>query len=95
MAVALNAKKETAYGFADLMRAVQYARDRVGGEAVHIGNLDPNVGLPRIRRYAANILRDLEQAGVRGEHVDRRPGRVSRWPGRRPPGRSRPGSTCG
>ena len=46
------------------MRAVQFARDRVGGEVVHIGNLDPNVGLPRIRRYAANILRDLEEAGV-------------------------------
>jgi hypothetical protein len=47
------------------MRSVQYARDAVGGEAVHIGNLDPTVGLPRIRRYATNILRDLEQAGVR------------------------------
>jgi putative methanogenesis marker 13 metalloprotein len=64
VAVALNAKKETAYGFADAMRAVQFARDRVGGEIVHIGNLDPNVGLPRIRRYAANILRDLHEAGV-------------------------------
>lgn len=64
VAVALNAKKETAYGFADAMRAVQHARDRVGGEVVHIGNLDPGVGLPRIRRYAANILRDLGEAGV-------------------------------
>lgn len=64
VAVALNAKKETAYGFADTMRAVQFARDHVGGEVVHIGNLDPNVGLPRIRRYASNILRDLGEAGV-------------------------------
>lgn len=64
VAVALNAKKETAYGFADVMRAVQFARDRVGGEAVHIGNLDPQIGLPRIRRYATNILRDLNSAGV-------------------------------
>lgn len=64
VAVALNAKKETAYGFADTMRAVQYARDKVGGEVVHIGNLDPDVGLPRIRRYAINILRDLKGSGV-------------------------------
>jgi putative methanogenesis marker 13 metalloprotein len=64
VAVALNAKKETAYGFADTMRAVQFARDRVGGEVVHIGNLDPNIGLPRIRRYASNILRDLREGGV-------------------------------
>ncbi|MDW5562475.1 MAG: Ni-sirohydrochlorin a,c-diamide reductive cyclase catalytic subunit [Methanomassiliicoccus sp.] len=65
VAVALNAKKETAYGFADIMRAVQYAREKVGGETVYIGNLDPEVGLPRIRRYATNILRDLDEAGAR------------------------------
>ncbi len=64
VAVVLNAKKETAYGFADTMRAVGYARSRVGGRAVFIGNLDPQVGLPRIRRYSADILRDLEAAGV-------------------------------
>jgi len=64
VSVALNAKKETAYGFADIMRAVQYARDRIGGDVVHIRNLDPQVGLPRIRRYASNILRDLKEAGA-------------------------------
>lgn len=64
VAVALNAKKETAYGFADTMRAVQYARDKVGGEVIHIANLDPDIGLPRIRRYATNILRDLKGSGV-------------------------------
>jgi Ni-sirohydrochlorin a,c-diamide reductive cyclase subunit CfbD len=65
VAVALNAKKETAYGFADAMRAVQYASEKVGGEVVHIANLDPDVGLPRIRRYAANILDDLKKSGIR------------------------------
>lgn len=64
VAVALNAKKETAYGFADVMRATQYACDRVGGKVVHLGNLDPQVGLPRIRRYAINIVRDLREANV-------------------------------
>jgi putative methanogenesis marker 13 metalloprotein len=64
VAVAMNAKKETAYGFADVLRAVEHARSQVGGEVCHIGNLDPNVGLPRIRRYASDILRDLDEAGV-------------------------------
>ncbi|QLH74315.1 MAG: Ni-sirohydrochlorin a,c-diamide reductive cyclase catalytic subunit [Methanomassiliicoccales archaeon] len=65
VAVVLNAKKETAYGFADIMRAMEEARSKLGGEVVHIGNLDPDVGLPRIRRYARNILRDLEAANVK------------------------------
>jgi len=64
VAVALNAKKETAYGFADTLRAVEYARAAVGGDARYAGNLDPEVGLPRIRRYAVDILRDLRAAGV-------------------------------
>lgn len=77
VAVALNAKKETAYGFADVMRAVQYARDRVGGEVVHLGNLDPDVGLPRIRRYALNILRDLADANV---HISALTGGLDEYP---------------
>lgn len=64
VAVALNAKKETAYGFADTLRAVEHARAKVGGEARYIANLDPDVGLPRIRRYAADVLRDLSTADV-------------------------------
>lgn len=64
VAVVLNAKKETAYGFADVMRAVEYARSKMGGSAAYIGNLDPNVGLPRIRRYSTDILRDLKETGV-------------------------------
>lgn len=64
VAVVLNAKKETAYGFADIMRAVEYARSKVGGSTFYVGNLDPHIGLPRIRRYASDILRDLNEAGV-------------------------------
>ncbi|MFA5313077.1 MAG: Ni-sirohydrochlorin a,c-diamide reductive cyclase catalytic subunit [Methanomassiliicoccales archaeon] len=69
VAVVLNAKKETAYGFADVMRAVEEARKKVGGTVTYIGNLDPNVGLPRIRRYANDILRDLREAGVEVDHI--------------------------
>lgn len=67
VAVAMNAKKETAYGFADVLRAVEHARSKVGGEVCHIGNLDDGVGLPRIRRYASDILRDLSEANVQIE----------------------------
>lgn len=62
--VTLNAKKETAYGFSDIFRAVEIAKGRLGGETVYIANLDRNVGLPRIRRYCDDILRDLTDAGV-------------------------------
>ena len=65
IAVVLNAKKETAYGFADIMRAISYAQGKLGGHVEYVANLDPNIGLPRIRRYASDILRDLAEAGVK------------------------------
>ena len=64
VAVIVNAKKETAYRFADVLRAVEYARGKVGGSAVYIANTDPAIGLPRIRRYSQDIIRDLTEAGV-------------------------------
>ena len=67
--VVLNGKKELAYGHADVLRGVQESADALGGEAVYLANLDPGVGLPRIRRYARDILRDLECAGVYLEHI--------------------------
>jgi Ni-sirohydrochlorin a,c-diamide reductive cyclase subunit CfbD len=69
LAVVLNAKKETAYGFADLMRAVRYAQGKIGGKVDYMANLDPMIGLPRIRRYAVDILRDLAQADVTIDHI--------------------------
>lgn len=65
LAMVLNAKKETAYGFADIMRAVRHAQKKLGGEVDYIGNVDVNVGLPRIRRYASDIIRDLGEADVK------------------------------
>lgn len=62
--VVLNGKKELAYGHADVLRAVWECSARLGGEVRFIANLDTNVGLPRIRRYAAEIMRDLAQAGI-------------------------------
>ncbi len=61
----LNAKKETAYMFADINLAASQAARAVGAPVpVTIANLDPNVGLPRIRRYASTITAQLKEAGV-------------------------------
>ena len=58
----LNAKKETAYMFADITAAV----DEVAGSQVDsLANLDSRVGLPKVRRDAQNIARDLEEKGVK------------------------------
>lgn len=64
VAVAMLAKKELAYRFADIFPAVDGARRRLGGETLFVANLDGSVGLPRIRRYCDDILRDLGAEGV-------------------------------
>jgi putative methanogenesis marker 13 metalloprotein len=57
----LNAKKETAYMFADITAAVA----EVAGDQVDtLANLDDRVGLPKVRGDAANIARDLSQRKV-------------------------------
>lgn len=63
------AKKELAYRFADIFLALKEASDALGGEVYSIANLDKNRGLPRIRRYAADICAELESKGVRIDRV--------------------------
>ncbi|AFC98838.1 putative methanogenesis marker 13 metalloprotein [Methanocella conradii HZ254] len=66
----LNAKKETAYMFADVNLAVCQAASAVGAPVpVTIANLDASVGLPRIRRYAATIMAQLKENGVQVDHI--------------------------
>ncbi len=66
----LNAKKETAYMFADInLAASQAARAVNAPSPVTIANLDPDVGLPRIRRYASTITSQLKEAGVTVDHM--------------------------
>lgn len=58
----LNAKKETAYMFADITAAVA----EVAGDGVDtIVNLDAGVGLPKVRRDASNIARELTERDVK------------------------------
>ncbi len=54
VAFVLNAKKETAYLFADILNF-----DYKDNKPLIIANLDENIGLPRIRNHAANIKNEL------------------------------------
>lgn len=66
----LNAKKETAYMFADINLAVSQAARELGAPApVTIANLDTGVGLPRIRRYASTIIAQMAAKNVNIDHV--------------------------
>ncbi|MEA1907959.1 MAG: Ni-sirohydrochlorin a,c-diamide reductive cyclase catalytic subunit [Euryarchaeota archaeon] len=62
----LNAKKETAYMFADIPLAVCEVAKQIGSDSkiVNIANLSTDIGLPRVRGYAEDILRDLSSADV-------------------------------
>ena len=58
----LNAKKETAFMFVDIMRAVN--KVAAHAQIVNIANLDINVGLKKIRGYAAKIMDELAADGI-------------------------------
>lgn len=57
----LNAKKETAYMFADITAVVA---ETAPGQVDTLANLDEAVGLPKVRRDARNIARDLRERGI-------------------------------
>ncbi|MDD1741911.1 MAG: Ni-sirohydrochlorin a,c-diamide reductive cyclase catalytic subunit [Methanotrichaceae archaeon] len=57
----LNAKKETAYMFADVTAAVS---EVAGFQVDTLANLDDNVGLPKVRRDAKNISNELKSRNV-------------------------------
>ena len=64
VAVVMLAKKELAYRFADMFVAADEARRKLGGQTFFAANMDPSVGLPRIRRYCTNISAELDADGV-------------------------------
>jgi putative methanogenesis marker 13 metalloprotein len=69
VACAMLAKKELAFRFADMFIALTEAKEKLGGELFLVGNLDGNLGLPRIRGYAEAIRSELDSKGVRYESV--------------------------
>lgn len=64
IAVAMIVKKELAYRFADMFIAMKEAQNKLGGELFFVANLDPEKGLPRIRRYAKDIISELGSEGI-------------------------------
>lgn len=59
------AKKELIYRFADMFVVMDDVRRKTGGKNRFIANLDRNVGLPRIRRYADDVLNELDSKGIK------------------------------
>ena len=57
-------KKELIYRFADLFLVLDEVKRKVGGKTCFIANIDRNIGLPRIRRYADDVLKEFESKGV-------------------------------
>ena len=53
------AKKELIYRFADIFVVLDEVKKAVGGKTRFIANLDRDIGLPRIRRYADDVLKEL------------------------------------
>ncbi|MCC6013681.1 MAG: Ni-sirohydrochlorin a,c-diamide reductive cyclase catalytic subunit [Candidatus Verstraetearchaeota archaeon] len=64
VACILNAKKETAFLFADIIIVLNEIKKKIGGKIKFIANLDPNIGLPRIRNYSKIILEELNRRGI-------------------------------
>lgn len=63
----LNAKKETAFIFVDILRAVN--RVATSAQIVNIANLDKGVGLSKIRGYATKIMAELAAEGIEIDHI--------------------------
>lgn len=63
----LNAKKETVFMFADILRAVN--KVAAPSQIVNIANLDTEVGLKKIRGYSETIFDELDTAGIEIDHI--------------------------
>ncbi len=63
----LNAKKETVFMFADILKAVN--KVAAPSQIVNIANLDKEVGLKKIREYSEKILDELATDGIEIDHV--------------------------
>lgn len=65
----LNAKKETAYMYSDIILALKEAQNEIGGEVRIVANLDYSKGLPKVRADAKNIITELEKSGIKIDYV--------------------------
>jgi putative methanogenesis marker 13 metalloprotein len=62
----MNAKKETGYMFADVTAAVNEVAAKLGKteNIVNLANIDPELGLPRVREHAVSMKKDFENRGI-------------------------------
>ncbi|MFX0132548.1 MAG: Ni-sirohydrochlorin a,c-diamide reductive cyclase catalytic subunit [Candidatus Hodarchaeota archaeon] len=67
--IVLNSKKETTFLFADILLAINEINQNYNCSILNIANLNPEIGLPRIRKDASNILKDLKNNGVKINHI--------------------------
>ncbi len=74
--VILNAKKETAYLYADIILAINSAKNQLGGEFAVIANLEGSRGLPKVREDARNISKELKENGI---EIDRFSGSLDEY----------------
>ncbi len=65
----LNAKKETAFMFADINLAVSQVAEKFGSPIINMANLNESVGLPKNRRNAREIREELTQKGFEIHHI--------------------------
>ncbi len=63
----LNAKKETAFMFTDILRAVNKVAKP--SQIINIANLDTNVGLKKIRGYSMKIQEELAADDIIIDHI--------------------------
>ncbi len=63
VALVLNAKKETSYLFADLLK-IPFKKVNNKNPPLIIANLDEEIGLPRIRGHAQNIMNELKNDNI-------------------------------
>ncbi len=68
VAMVINAKKETTYLFADVIK-LPYAEINPDNKPVFIANLDENIGLPRIRNHATNITNELKENDIEIDYI--------------------------
>lgn len=66
---AVIAKKELIYRFADIYVVLNEVQKAVGGKTRFFGNIDREIGLPRIRRYADDVIKELESKGIKVDTV--------------------------
>ncbi|GAA5818674.1 MAG: Ni-sirohydrochlorin a,c-diamide reductive cyclase catalytic subunit [Methanobrevibacter sp. CfCl-M3] len=64
----LNSKKETSYLFSDILN-FDYKMINLNNKPLIVANLDENVGLPRIRSHAKNIVNQLKSNGIEIDYI--------------------------